>query len=493
MSSSKASRPSVRGIRAQLIFFTAGIFGLTLLAFSIFIYRVFTGSHEREFDADLLNYAVDVAYSLDVDFYGNVTLSPKFMNQSEKIFPFELGETLIDLRNGDGQILARSRRLKNAALPFDRESLTTLPARQAEFQLIERKDSVQMGLSAVRYRLINYYFQKDPASALIVQIAAPTRRLEADQRALLTFFGISIPFVLLVAILGGLYLSRKALAPVTLMIERTRKLSAEKLSERLPIPRARDEIQELALTLNGLLDRLEEAFRSQQTFVSDASHQLKTPLAILRGEIDLMRNRARSPEEIAQFLESASEEVGYLSRMLEDLLTLARIDTGTRALSLSSVRVDETLLDVVAKLDRLAAPKHVDLIVDLNMHESANYCVQGDADLIRGLFECIIENAIKYSRTGGGRVEISLREEAERVEIDVRDEGIGIPPADLPKIFDRFHRSDLARSRFPGSGLGLAIAKRIIEVHQGSITAESDPDRGTCVRISLHKSIPASA
>src|SRR6185437_11707290 len=123
----------------------------------------------------------------------------------------------------------------------------------------------------------------------------------------------------------------------TAMIDKTRRISAQKLSDRLPVPATRDEIQELGLTLNGLLDRLDESFRSQQTFVSDASHQLKTPLAILRGEIDLMRSRPRSIEEMTGFLQSASEEVGYLTRMIEDLLTLARIDTGSKALTLSKV------------------------------------------------------------------------------------------------------------------------------------------------------------
>jgi signal transduction histidine kinase len=484
------------GIRTQLIAFSVGIFGITLLLFSSFLYQVFVTSHAKEFDADLLNYTIDVAYALDVDLFGQIVLSPKFESSAEKLFPFELGDTLIQLRNREGLPFAHSRRLRNATLPLADGSLDILQTRQPEFRNIDKPEAIKIGLDAQRYRLLNYYFEKAPGNPIIVQVAAPIRVLDREKRGLLTFFSISIPFVLIAAIFGGIYLSRKAMAPVMAMIDKTRRLSAQKLSDRLPVPHSKDEIQELALTLNGLFDRLEEAFRGQQTFVSDASHQLKTPLAILRGEIDLMRSRPRTPEEVEPFLQSASEEVGYLSRMIEDLLVLARIDVGARGLSLSPVHLDETLVDIVGRLNRIAAPKHVDLILDfVDVAESKNsqYTVDGDSDLLRSLFEGIIENSIKYSRAGGGKVFIQVKETGAIVSVSVRDEGIGIAKEALPKIFDRFYRSGQSSNRQPGSGLGLAIAKRIIEVHEGTIRAESNLEQGTEFLISLKKTLSATA
>jgi signal transduction histidine kinase len=387
---------------------------------------------------------------------------------------------------------AHSRRLRNASLPFSESSLDILQSRQPEFRDIDKTEAVKIGLDAQRYRLLNYYFEKTPTNPIIVQVAAPIRVLDREKRGLLTFFSISIPFVLIAAVFGGIYLSRKAMAPVMAMIENTRRLSAQKLSDRLPVPHTEDEIQELAFTLNGLFDRLEEAFRGQQTFVSDASHQLKTPLAILRGEIDLMRSRPRTVEEIEPFLQSASEEVGYLSRMIEDLLVLARIDAGARALSLSAVRLDETLVDIVGRLNRIAAPKHVDLILDLIDPETSQFVVLGDSDLLRSLFEGIVENAIKYSRPEGGKVSIHVQEDATTVSVTLKDEGIGIAKEALPKVFDRFYRSEQQSNKQPGSGLGLAIAKRIIEVHQGTIRLESSLGQGTQVLISLLKSLKTS-
>ena len=426
-----------------------------------------------------------MGYALDVDLFGQISLSRKFASQNEKLFPFELGETLIQLRTREGSMLARSSRLRTAILPLSHESLVTLLSGQPEFRTIDAKDAAAMGLHAEDYRLLNYYFEKEPGNAVILQVAAPTRILDRERHALLTFFAVSIPLVLLIGIFGGIVLSRRALAPVTAMIEKTRKLSAQRLSDRLPVPRTVDEIHELALTLNGLLDRLEESFVSQQSFVSDASHQLKTPLAILRGEIDLMQSRSRSPQETDQFFKSASEEVGYLSRMIEDLLVLARIDTGARALSLSTVHVDELLVDAVARLNKIAATRNVDLSLNLADGNTETYEVQGDSDLIRSLFESIVENAIKYSPPEGGKVRLHLQPTPDTVEIVIEDQGVGITKEDLPKIFDRFYRSDRTSNKQPGSGLGLAIAKRIIEVHQASIRAESEPGVGTRVHVTL--------
>jgi signal transduction histidine kinase len=495
MSSSKdrvhvGSYLSLRSVRGQLLAFSVGLFGFTLLLFSAFVYQVFTSSHAREFDADLLNYTLDVGYALDVDLFGQISLSHKFASQNEKLFPFELGETLIQVRARDGSILAHSSRLKGAILPLSRDSLSVLQSEQPEFRTISAKDAGAMGLHAEDYRLLNYYFEKAPGDALILQVAAPTRVLDRERHALLTFFAVSIPLVLLIGIMGGVALSRRALAPVTAIIDKTRKLSAQRLSDRLPVPHTRDEIHELALTLNGLLDRLEESFVSQQSFVSDASHQLKTPLAILRGEIDLMLSRARSAEEIHQFLKSASEEVGYLSRVTEDLLTLARIDTGSRALQLSEVHIDEILVEAIARLQKIAATRDVDLAIHLSEADAESYCVQGDSDLLRSLFEGIIENAIKYSPQGGGKVRVNLGnsfETPDSVEITIEDQGVGITKEDLPKIFDRFYRAERAKTEQPGSGLGLTIAKRIIEVHQATIHAESEPGQGTTIRVTLRR------
>ena len=161
---------------------------MTLLVFSAVVYQVFTTSHSREFDADLLNYTVDIAYALDVDLFGQVSLSPKFMSQTEKLFPFELGETLIQLRGRDGSMIARSSRLKSSILPLNKKTLEIVQTGQPEYKTLAAGDATRLGLHDEEYRLLNYYFERGNGAAMILQVAAPTRILERERHALLTFF-----------------------------------------------------------------------------------------------------------------------------------------------------------------------------------------------------------------------------------------------------------------------------------------------------------------
>ena len=225
-----------------------------------------------------------------------------------------------------------------------------------------------MGLPGRQYRVIDYLIEK-AGYGLILQVAAPMVLLEREKQGLITFFAFSIPFILIVAVLGGLYISSRALAPVNAIIEKTRSLSAHQLSERVPVPEAHDEIRELAKTLNGLLNRLEQAFLSQENFIADASHQLKTPLAILKGELDLMRSRPRSAEENEQFLESASEEVRYLTRIIEELLLLRPNRCRGCELQLREARVDEIAIDCIARLEKFSKKHNVKIALNLSEEE----------------------------------------------------------------------------------------------------------------------------
>jgi signal transduction histidine kinase len=476
-----------------LIGFFVLIFGTTLLVFSTLLYQVFVQNHQKQFDDALFNYTVDIAYSIDLDLFGELRLSPNVLKQSEKSFPFALGETFIQLRAYTGRNLARSKNLGRGSLPLSKWDLKNTMERKSTLITLSTRDATRLGLPARQYRLIDYLIEKSPGYGLILQVAAPMLLLSREKQGLITFFGFSIPFILIVAVLGGLYVANRALAPVNAIIDKTRNLSAHQLSERVPVPPTNDEIRELAKTLNGLLNRLEQAFQSHESFIADASHQMKTPLAILRGELDLMRSRPRSPEEVQQFLASASEEVGYLSRIIEELLLLARIDAGAASLQLRDVRVDEVVLDCVARIERLAGARGVKISLNLIENEGGErtFVAQADPDLIRSLVETLVDNAIKYSPQQGGVVTVNLKNTAATVEIEVRDQGEGISADALPRIFERFYRAEANAEGKPegkpGAGLGLAIAKRIAEVHYGSIHVESVPGQGASFRVSLKK------
>ena len=479
-------------LRIRLIAFFVAIFGTTLLVFSTLLYQVFVTNHQKQFDDTLLNYTVDVAYSIDVDFFGELRLAPNSLRQSEKAFPFALGDTFLQLRTFTGANLARSKNIGRGNLPFTPEDRQATVERKAYFSTLSSRDATRMGLPGRQYRVIDYLIEK-AGYGLILQVAAPMVLLDREKQGLITFFAFSIPFILIVAVLGGLYISSRALAPVNAIIDKTRGLSANRLSERVPVPEAHDEIRELAKTLNGLLNRLEQAFLSQENFIADASHQLKTPLAILQGELDLMRSRPRSAEENEQFLASASEEVRYLGRIIEELLLLARIDAGAASLQLRETRVDEIALDCIARLEKFAKKSNIKIALNLSNVEGGDeggdqaFVVLADPDLIRSLLETLVENAIKYSPSSGGVVTLNLKNSDKSVDLEVKDQGEGIIPEALPKIFGRFYRSERVPGEKPGAGLGLAIAKRIAEVHSGSIEAESEPGQGATFRVHLTK------
>jgi signal transduction histidine kinase len=478
-------------IRVRLTAIFVAIFGLTLIGFSAIVYRVFTQNLQSEFDADLFNHALDVAQGIEVDVFGNVAVSPEVLSAGGKIFPFAVGGAFIQLTSLDGRIIARSRSLGKFELPHPSQDVRLVQAQGAVFRTVSSREIpvLEQARTPARkgsasFRLLTYLVQKEEDLAFLLQIAVPLTLVEQESRELVTFFFIMVPLTLILAAFGGLFLSRRALGPVVAIIDKARALSPASLSDRVPVPAAQDEIRQLALTLNGLLDRLQSAFQSQERFVADASHQLKTPLAIMRGELDLLKRRDPSaPDtvtEMREFMTSASQELDHLSRMVEDLLILARVDAGEAALGIRAVRLDEIALEAVSRLERFAKAKGVNVRFDLNTeHGEPEFEVRGDHDLLASMLQSLIENAIKYSSV----VYVTVSSEADWLWVRVRDEGPGIPAEHLQRIFERFYRVAAGpRPRGGGSGgtgLGLAIAKRIAEVHHGLLLAESEVGKGS--------------
>ena len=464
------------GIRIRLVMLFLLFSGSTLIGFSYFLFQSVVQNHQREFDVALLNHTVDLAYSLDIDLFGGVALRRDLL-QKEKVFPFSLGQTVVEVWTISGKPVARSSSLGRGHLPISEEELLELPERKHLFRTLKPKEASDRGLGHQNYRMVTYFIEKPAQLDFALQVAAPMVLLEQEQGALRTFLLGSIPLVLLLAAVGAYIVSRRAMAPILAMIEKSRAIGASDLSARVPVPRAHDELRRLAETLNALLSRLEGAFKVQEAFLGDASHQLKTPLAILRGELDLMRSQKRSPQEIADFLESSSQEVNFLARVVDDLLLLARIQAGKDHLRFEKMRVDEALLDVCSRLGPVAEAKRIQLLMQLG-DSGSNFQVSGDPDLIRVLVENLLGNALKYSPEGtvitlGLRDIPATRTTSAAVEIAVTDEGPGIPVADQERVFERFYRGIQPRLGGKGHGLGLSIAKKIVDVHGGRISVEN--------------------
>ena len=330
------------------------------------------------------------------------------------------------------------------------------------------------GPGAEPLRVFTMPIVRDGRVADIVQVGTSVRRAEAVLDRYLHTLLVLIPLGVGLAALGGAVIARIALRPVDEMTRTARRITAEDLSRRVERPGTGDEMERLAETLNGMLARLEAAFTQTRRFAADAAHELRTPLAALRGGIEVALRAERTPEEYRRVLASSLEEVERLIRLAEDLLLLSRSSAGpdvTRA----PVDLEPLLLDVFDVGARLGQGAGVSVRTDA----MASATVRGDATALRRALLNLIENAIKYTPPGG-KVELGLTTGDGLAVITVSDTGIGLDPADADRIFEPFVRLDAARARDTGgAGLGLAIARSIAVAHGGTLTVESRPGAGS--------------
>jgi heavy metal sensor kinase len=303
---------------------------------------------------------------------------------------------------------------------------------------------------------------------------------ELEHFALLLF--ISIPLFLLCAAAGGYWISTLALAPVDQITQTARTISAQNLSSRLVVPNTGDELQRLSETLNGMLGRLEAAFKKITQFTADASHELRTPVAVMRTRAELSLRKARSPEEYREVIAEVLSELEKTSGLIEQLMFLARADSGAETLHFSRTNVTDVLREACHQGSALAEAKQIGFREQI---AGDSMWIQGDATSLRRLFLILIDNAVKYT-PAAGRIDVSLHRNNGFAVAEVRDTGIGISEADLPSVFERFYRADKARTRESGGvGLGLSIGRWITEVHSGSIEVRSALGRGSVFQIKL--------
>ena len=294
-------------------------------------------------------------------------------------------------------------------------------------------------------------------------------------------FYLAIPAALLVAGIGGLLLARKSLAPVAAMTEQAESIGARNLHERLEVTNSRDELGRLATVLNNLLSRLDRSFESLRQFTADASHELRTPLSIIRGEAEVALSQNRDEAEYRESLAIVQDEARRLSRMVDDMLALARAEDGRQGLKVEEFYLNDLVEDCVKSSQVLALPK----AISLTFEPATDITFQGDEFLIRRMIVNLLDNAIKYTPSAG-HVSVRLTNKDSSVEIAVADTGIGIPADATDRIFERFYRAGRARSRSDGgSGLGLSIAKWVAEAHNGSIELNSRPGSGSTFTVLL--------
>jgi heavy metal sensor kinase len=314
----------------------------------------------------------------------------------------------------------------------------------------------------------------DQGQSVALVVATSLENVETSIHRLLLVLAVWIPLGVAAAALGGWFLAKRALRPVATMTDEARAIDSSRLSDRVEIPPAMDEVGRLAVTLNEMLDRIESGVEQQRTFVSNASHELRTPLAIMRAEIDVSLVADDLSEESRQVLESAREETDRMRGIVENLLLLAEMDEGAIPLARDPVELDQLAAEVLEAMKPLAEIREI----RLELAAAGSVRVTGDADRLRQVVRNLVDNAIKYAPNGSHAL-VDVHGIDAGGELIVTNAGPSIPTSSLPHVFDRFYRTDAARGREAGgSGLGLAIVRELVEAQGGRAWVRS-ADRET--------------
>ena len=367
-----------------------------------------------------------------------------------------------------GKVAIQSPNLGRLDIPLSRTALESALNGRATYESARFPG----GLS---YRLLSVPILLDGALVNIVQVGTSLRPVEEMLQRLVLVLLVSLPAALAAALGGGWFLAGRALRPVEAITLAARRIAAGDLAQRLTVSQAQDEIGRLSATFNEMIARLEASFRQVRQFSADASHELRTPLTIMKGETELALRRARPAEDYKLALESNLEEIDRMSRIVDELLFLSRADLGEVRIESQPVRLDALVEDI----QRQAAVLGQELDVQVLVGAVEPVTIQGDELRLRELLLNLVDNAVKYSRSGG-KVEIALARDGATAGLSVTDQGIGIAAEAQSRIFDRFYRADDARAHAPkGTGLGLAICKWIVEAHHGRIEVQSRAGEGS--------------
>ncbi|MBI5235766.1 MAG: HAMP domain-containing protein [Deltaproteobacteria bacterium] len=464
-------------IRTRLTFWYVTLLTLSLIVFSAaFSYSVYRISINR-IDGQIASVAEMMVHTI-VKPSGEFFLPRDFDIILGRFFGIRTAGHYIQLLDAKGAIVARSSSLEGRYnMPLSKEAYAEALKGVQTYENV--KGARRFPIRVVTKPIIF----KGARLVAIVQVGSSLEGMEDIFHSLALILGLGVVAVVITASVFGALLARKALKPVAQITAQARKITAENLNERLEVRVSQDEIGSLAVTINEMIERLEASFNRIRQFTADASHELKTPLTILKGEMEMALRSKDDVQYMQTVIASSLEEIDRMSYIVRNLLDLARLDADKEALERQPVKLDEILAGRYEHLQRFALDSRVELV----MLNNAPCTVMGDAVRIGQLFYNLIDNAIKYSPEGA-RVEISLDAEARQAVVRIRDTGIGIAKEDLPYIFDRFYRVDKARTTaLGGAGLGLSICKEIVESLGGSIEAQSEAGKGTLfiVRLAL--------
>ena len=458
-------------LRARLAAISAIVFGLLLAAFSLVSYQVLA----RRLDADLTDRLTELTDGLRgyLRFAGDTTtVAFDASDNDEAAFVHEATRYYRVYEADTGRLLTESSGVTPLAMHFSPGDVRAFRAEPRRFDV-----ATPYG----RLRFSNSVATAPDGRAYLLQVGVSLAAMDAAltrYRGLLLWRG---PAALLIAIAASWWLSGFALRPLSRVAAAAREINVATLARRLPGRGAGDELDQVVDAFNDTLMRLDQAVAEMRQFSAALAHELRTPLAALRGEIELASRAPGASRAQQDGRASQMEEIDRLTRLIDHILTLARAESGQIRLTKTAVNLADLTASIVEQFEPVAAAKSI----ELQWHPSDALVVNGDAGWLKRLLLNLLDNAVKYT-TPHGRVVVRVAREGDDARIEVQDTGVGLSPADATHVFDRFFRADPARSSsVEGAGLGLSLVHWIAAQHGGTVTVQSRLGEGSTFTVTL--------
>ena len=456
-------------IKWKLTIMYSGILALILVVFSSYVYVYFENSLMDSIDVKNKSMADVLSSSLTTG--RDQTVLGNFERYLESVLGKKPKGKFIQIIDPSGKIGAKMNDMETDVVPVPFSTMERAAKGEIVYETIENANS--------RTRMVTIPIIEN-RQVSFVQVGSSLADFDETMRKLLIIMIIGIPTSLCIIIIVGYFMAKKSLKPVDQIRKAAVKISSTNLDERINIKGRRDELGRLAETFNAMIARLKDSFQRINQFSIDVSHELKTPLTILKGETEVVLRKERGNEEYKNLLQSNLEEIDRMAQIIDDLLLLSKADSQDMKLNIGNISLRDLVADVCINMKIFADKKEIALVID----ELADVRVIGDELKLRRMLWNIMENGIKYTPQGG-IVTVSSFTNNGYVCINVKDNGIGISKDDIKYIFDRFYRADRSRKRESGSGLGLSISKWIAEAHKGVIEVVSQPSNGSQFLIKL--------
>jgi len=462
---------NTRSIRFRLAAWYAGLLAGLLVLFGVFIYFTLEQFLEISLRETLSREAQTIGEALLRNV--NDTGEDYVIKEMEEHFAPRITSRFLRVTRKDGSLLYESGLPENHA--FDPRQI---PTERLDGLRQWREEQVTDGSALLIYSLP---FADRAGNPYLIQAGAPYEQVQSVLHELLFSLAIALPLIVGIAVGGGYLFMRKAVQPLNEIATTAERITSRNLNERVPVAPTGDEIEKLGISLNRMMARLEESFHHINRFSADASHEIRTPLAIIRGELENAHHSPEMTPEMRETVRSALEEAERLSRIVEQLLEISRLEAGETLVDRSRFDFTEMTRSTVEQMRLLAEEKRLQLIF-----EGADPLdIEGDRMRLKQIVVNLVDNAIKYTPEGGS-ISVSNFGMDGKAVLEVADSGIGVPPEAAAHIFDRFYRVDKARSRqLGGTGLGLAIVKSICIAYGGTIAIRYPDGPGVVFRVEL--------